>query len=443
MDAAEIIKSVQSVTKDWAKQRKAEERSWSASARRRAALTRSTDRYTIKDAAAACMEAAYLKMSGNGERPAHARQIMYATRGPIQESTGKPLDDKYFTQSLLPAYLRENQEKTAGWDVVFDARGHFREPHTGLTVPLGTIDVRRYLSNSRDCEDGAHLNAPASWLMDTHGPQHRFGAILFIEKEGFEPLFRSMQLAERFDIAIMSTKGMSVTAARQLVDRLCGEHDIPLLLLHDFDKSGFSIAGTLQRSNHRFQFKHEIRVIDLGLRLLDVQRLSLESESVAVANRFGELPDGFSRNLRLNGATKEEIAFLAAGQRVELNAMTSPQLVEFIETKLEKNGIKKLVPDEAALENAFRRALQHRFAAIRTAEIIQEAQVEAAKAKLPKGLAKKVRDALSRTPGIPWDQAVSEIVAQEQSAAGSDPCECPPVGPRKKSGYRSGKKPEN
>jgi hypothetical protein len=34
----------------------------------------------------------------------------------------------------------------------------------------------------------------------------------------------------------MSTKGVSVTAARRLVDDVCGANDIPLLVLHDFDK---------------------------------------------------------------------------------------------------------------------------------------------------------------------------------------------------------------
>ena len=48
----------------------------------------------------------------------------------------------------------------------------------------------------------------------TLGPEHRFSAILFIEKEGFMPLFEAVNLKERFDIAIMSTKGMSVIASR-------------------------------------------------------------------------------------------------------------------------------------------------------------------------------------------------------------------------------------
>src|SRR5205814_217436 len=106
---------------------------------------------------------------------------------------------------------------TRTWDVVFDARGHFTEPHTELIVPLGTLDVRDYLEGRG--RDQVFTGVPEiEVLFPTHGPRHRFGAILFIEKEGFMPLFKAVKLAERFDIAIMSTKGMSVTASRLLVD---------------------------------------------------------------------------------------------------------------------------------------------------------------------------------------------------------------------------------
>ena len=106
--------------------------------------------------------------------------------------------------------------------------------------------------------------------------------MVFIEKEGFIPLFEAAELAERFDIAIMSTKGMPVVACRHLADELCGKHGIPLLVLHDFDKAGFSILGTLSGIStrdydefNRYEFEHEIEVIDLGLRLSDVRAVQL------------------------------------------------------------------------------------------------------------------------------------------------------------------------
>ncbi len=71
---------------------------------------------------------------------------MYAARPYIQEKADKNLDDKYFTQTLLPDYMEAHPDECAGWNVVFDARGHFHEPHTKREVPLGTIEIRNYLN---------------------------------------------------------------------------------------------------------------------------------------------------------------------------------------------------------------------------------------------------------------------------------------------------------
>jgi hypothetical protein len=91
-------------------------------------------------------------------------------------------------------------------------------------------------------------------------------------------LLAAARIAEKFDIATMSTKGTSVTAARKLADIMCDAYDIPLLPLRDLDKTGFSISGTLQRDTWRYQFKNEIEVIELGLSLEDVEDEELEFE---------------------------------------------------------------------------------------------------------------------------------------------------------------------
>src|SRR6516165_7755189 len=219
------------------------------------------------------MEQAYLKVSGNDTLPANARQIMYAARPHIQKVTGRELHDSYFTQTLLPDYLTETG---VDWDVVYDARGHFNEPHDGRSFGIGTLEVRQYLADFDDPELVEAALAQAK--VDTCGPSGSFGAVLFIEKEGFDQHFKAAQIAEKFDLAIMSTKGVSVTAARALVDEMCAHHDIPLLLLHDFDKAGFSIAGTLQRDTRRYEFQNDITAVDLGLGLEDVEAMRLESE---------------------------------------------------------------------------------------------------------------------------------------------------------------------
>jgi hypothetical protein len=91
---------------------------------------------------------------------------------------------------------------------------------------------------------------------------------LYIEKEGFEPLLRTSRIGQKFDLSIMSCKGMSVTAARQLVDQTCARYKVSLFILRDFDIKGFSIAKTLHKSNRRYQFDtvsgEDLKVVSLA-----------------------------------------------------------------------------------------------------------------------------------------------------------------------------------
>ncbi len=410
MKAKSIIAAVEGVTSKWAKQRKREEREASARQNRYYRMTRYSI-VTVRDAAWRVMEKAYLKASANGTLPAHARQIMYAARGDIQQLADRNLGsrfDQYFTQQLLPDYI---EEKGVAWNVVYDARGHFAEPHDEHRqgeIALGTLQVRNYLAriDQHTIGDGLDIEL-GSKTFPTCGPRNRFGAVLFIEKEGFMPLFEEVQLAKRYDLAIMSTKGMSVTASRLLVDRLCGRHGIPLLVLHDFDKAGFSILGTLRRSTRRYSFRGNFEVIDLGLRLDDID--GLEAEEVS----YRELEEAMEANLEQNGATADEIDFLRS-QRVELNAMASDEFVEFIEGKLDEHGIKKVVPDDGVLEQACRRArLRHEFNK-RLEKIREDARKAVDAMPLIGDLHDKIVSSLAEEPELAWDEALAEIVKEEE-----------------------------
>jgi hypothetical protein len=206
--ASAITSGIESVTGKWAKQRKAEERNASAQSRRRQVMTRVRET-TIRDAAYDVMEPAYLKASAGGTLPANARQIMYAARPDILALTGKDeIDDAYFTQTLLPDYITEyGLEDT--WDVAYDARGHFTEPHRdrlsgprGMAhLPLGTLEVRAYLqAEANDPLNIHHL--PTDF--PTVGPVNRFSAVMFLEKEGFTQLIDRAQIADRYDLGILN-----------------------------------------------------------------------------------------------------------------------------------------------------------------------------------------------------------------------------------------------
>lgn len=396
-----IAETVKSVTKSWAKQRKAEERNASARRRRRDAMIR-VAKISIKEAAAQVMKAAYLHASARGTLPAHARQVMYAARPYILELTGKEtLDDAYFTQTLLPDYIKHNPQECRDWNVVYDARGNLIEPHTDRRLPLGTLDVRGYLTQSKGFAVPAAVFDVREGRYPTHGPRHRYGDILYIEKEGFLPLFNAARLAERYDIAIMSNKGMSVTSTRELVDELCSRHSARLLVLHDFDRAGFSIRSTLERDTRQFNFKNAPNVIDLGMRIEDIA--GLESEAVAIDPKS---KDAACRNLIENGATPEEIDFLLE-RRVELNAFASNDFIAWIEQKLVAHGVRKVVPDDATLAHAYERA----YRAAKVQKLVDDmlaAESEAAPIVVPPDLRGVIEKQLGDHRVRTWDSVVME-----------------------------------
>jgi Topoisomerase 6 subunit A/Spo11, Toprim domain len=401
MDSKAIIGAVQGVTAKWSTQRKAEERHAAARARRWEVMTYRRS-ITIKDAAYDAIPEAYLKASAGGTLPAKARQVMYAARGRIQELTGKALDDRYFTQTLLPDYIAEHPELTARWKVVFDARGHLVEPHTRRSIPLGTLEVETYLQRVGD-PDWLEPSASVPDI-ETIGPSGRYGAVLFCEKEGFNELFSAVHLGERYDTAIMSTKGVSVTAARRLVDQLCACYQLSLFVLHDFDVSGFTILKTLQSDTRRYAFENEIHVIDVGLRLEDAETWGLESESVT----HRESMESIRHRLRLAGASPEEMEFLLT-RRVELNAFSSDKLVAWIEGKLKEHGVVKVIPDEATLAEAYRRELQSAWLRDRFDALLKASNKAVEDLDIPSDLRKRVSAVLKKDPELAWNQAVRSI----------------------------------
>jgi hypothetical protein len=208
----------------------------------------------------------------------------------------------------------------------------------------------------------------------------------------------------------MSSKGMSTTAARTLIEE-CSRQNVKVLCLHDFDVSGFTICAISSRDTRRYEFERTPDVIDMGLRLSDVRKLNLQSEDV-------EIKDDPTDRLIRDGATPAEIEFLRGteiirhekshfkGRRVELNAMTNPQLVAFVERKLKEHGVKKVVPEESVLQREFRATVRAQRVQNRMEIVENEVNKEMEHFKPPKGLLGKVVTELARRPQGSWKSAI-------------------------------------
>jgi hypothetical protein len=371
----------------------------------------------LKAAAYKVIPQAYMAASDNGQLPAKVRQVYYQVRPLVMELTGGKTwkNSDTFTQGVFFDYLRDHPRETVDWDVVFDARGHLTEPHVKKQIGIGTLEVRRYVGSWEEtCNFDFEIDIDDA--VPTSGPANRYQFALFIEKEGFDSLLERARISERFDLAIFSSKGQSNVATRRLVDELSGA-GVTILILHDLDIAGFTIAHWLSHDNERYRFRNTPKVIDLGLRLADVERLALQSEE-QVLRQWKDPTEKFL-NWDDDEVTQEEAAFLRGkdsyrgywtGQRVELNAMTSRQFIDWLEEKLRKAGVKKVVPGAAVLEEAWQRALW--LAEVRTqiAEVSTEPCIP-----LPKNLEADLRRRLKRFPELSWDAVIAQIAEKQWS----------------------------
>src|SRR5690606_41000905 len=100
-------------------------------------------------------------------------------------------------------------------------------PPTGESIPIGTVSVSGYTR-----------------------PPWTFNNVLFIEKEGFFETMKAVKWPERYDCALMSSKGFSSRAARDFLDMLAEDavEDVTVFCVHDADAFGTMIYQTLQEA---------------------------------------------------------------------------------------------------------------------------------------------------------------------------------------------------
>jgi hypothetical protein len=409
---AEMAKGVLAITKHWKAMKRQTDRDERVSARQRDEYLKRQQPMvlSVKEAAYQVMATAYLDASAQGTLPANARQVMYAARPKVLALTGGKCwtHSSYFTQKLLPDFVNAHMELTASWDVVFDDRGHLIEPHTKNRIGLGTLAVRRYLANWHTVVSSALGDFTLTHEVETIGPGNRYRFALFIEKEGFDALLEAAQIANRYDVAIFSTKGQSVTAARALIEAL-SLNGVTILVVHDFDKSGIEILHTLYSHTRRYTYRTTPKVIDLGFRLSDVEGLEHERVEYKGAKKSPAI------NLLSCGAAEAECAFLVrresgqwVGDRVELNAMRSDQLIAWLEGKFAEVGVEKVVPDADTLARAYRLALRKSQLQASIDDALTEID-EAPDAPVPDDLAEQIRAKIAGK-AIAWDDAIWSLI---------------------------------
>lgn len=320
--------------------------------------------------------------------------------------------------------MKENPHSTENWHVYYDDRGTLIEPHTNREIPLGTKQVCEYIERMNTPIIRENMQDPrlknnqlirnCYYSYDNKGPHNRYNSLLFIEKEGFFPLLFASKIAEKYDIAIMSDKGLSTTSGRDILDNM--DKEVKIFCLHDFDYAGFKIYATLFTDTERYQFKNPPEVIDLGIRLEDIKQCNLDHEPQV-------LKSDPKKNLKKYRATEEEIEFIRGeekrvirkgkdayeyhGNRVELNEFGNDDFIEWLEEKLAIH-CKKVVPvDNTIIEDGYKQVFDNDLRSVLHQKI--DSFIDNSNVDIPTDLKKIIRFKLEDCPELSWDDAIGEI----------------------------------
>lgn len=336
---------------------------------------------TQKDYIETCIDRAMDKASGNGKYRYSLRQLYYGVRPYLLDAfadvEGFKFDYNYFCSCVTQI------ESDRGHDMpgmYRDARGMLYHPHTRQEIALGTLGVEQY--------------ARPAWT---------FNKILFIEKGGLVSILREDNWPERNDCALMTTQGFASRAARDVID-LIGDtdEDIYFFCLHDADASGTKIYESLIEET-KARGARRVHVVNLGLEPEEAVAMGLQVEV------FREEYSG--KKLPVANYVSSYWTRWLQWQRVELNAMTTPEFIQWLDGKMAEYA-GKIVPPKKVLNATYEAEGEKAIRADLTRRILEDADIDGKTSlvqsvmEMPDDLAPIVRNALVDEPEVRWDKPV-------------------------------------
>ena len=325
----DLIKVVESLIKDVVKEIKRVRRKQKAFDRECAMVVKKKDSKT--DLIRRHFMDAYDKASGDGQYLVTARQVFYVVREILNKDYDveiKGSDYNTFTQDHVTKFFDVYPDLAE--KILLERRGVFKEPFSNEEIPLGTKDVMQY--KNLDYDNKIYQEQRTIYSIP---PELKYNHVLFIEKQGFNSILEQSGLLKKLNLGIMSSQGFGTRAAKNLISWLI-EKKIKVYVLHDCDIAGYLIQDKFTAGSETF--KDRLDVFGIGLKLKDIDNLNKRHQAEVV--HYGR-----PYNQSLDILTKEERDFFVVDKyskqyrRVELNTLTAPELIEFIESKIKYKPI--------------------------------------------------------------------------------------------------------
>ncbi len=329
--------------------------------------------------------------SGNGTYRYSLRQLFYAIRPYIlQSAENGELDYNYFAR-VITDYEAANGELPG---IYRDPRGTLYHPHLSRSIPIGTIAVEKY-----------------------ERPEWTFNKILYCEKEGFFSVLNQVGWPEKNDCALLSSKGFASRAVRDVLDLIGDtEEEIQFFCIHDADASGTLIyqaltQGTTARAARR------VKIIDLGLNPWEAVEANLQVE-----NFTAKKPLPVAKYVKeYDYSNDEKWERWLQSNRVELNAMTSPMFLDWLDRKMKPYNKGKVIPPSVVLKRELASETERMVRSQVAERILREGGLEGAVQRRMQDLNHRLNDVnvgdrvkaiLHNNPNQRWNQPLSQVASE-------------------------------
>ncbi|RJR16300.1 MAG: hypothetical protein C4581_10300, partial [Nitrospiraceae bacterium] len=237
-----------------------------------------------------------------------------------------------FTQEIVTFFIEKYPELED--KVLFERRGYFYNPVTGDELPLGTKDVLTYIK--RAIKNGIYRKTKTFYSVPD---ELMFNQVLFVEKAGFNIILKESGLLDKLNLGVMSTQGFGTRAVKRLMKYFL-DKGIKVYILHDCDVPGYLICDKFLSGSDTY--KEGLDVIKIGLTLDDAKKLGKDKDEYAEIVTYKK---AYKKALDMLNLSEEEKKFLIVDRdakiyrRAELNTLTSPELIRFIESKINHRPI--------------------------------------------------------------------------------------------------------
>jgi hypothetical protein len=352
---------------------------------------------TQKDVVLEHLDEAIADVSGEEGYRFNERQLLYVLRPIVKNETGGGELMLSNFKTIITNYEAEYGEIPKMYR---EPRGSITHPHRDETITLSTLMVEEYKR-----------------------PAWTFNKIVYIEKEGANEALKEAGWLERHDCAVMSSKGFSTRAARDLIDKLV-EHDEPVevFCVHDADAYGSMIYQTLQEATKAREAR-KIKIINLGLEPWEAIEMGLEVETIEESDKRKAVADYvfdyYDEDEDDDDDEDNEWGDWLQTHRVELNAMTTPRFIAWLDEKMEEYASGKLIPPDDVVEAELAKVLEAKVRADLTERILREAGFEdqvattIAAITTPKAakLVEGIEELFEREPDREWRNHLDQVVA--------------------------------